>query len=78
MTGQELSMHELNVEKVRRDFPILGRLVNGKPLVYFDNAATSQKPKQVIDAMNNYYEEENANIHRGVYKLSENATKRYE
>ena len=63
---------------VRRDFPILGRSVHGKPLVYLDNAATAQKPRAVIDAISNYYLSDNANIHRGVHELSERATAGYE
>jgi cysteine desulfurase / selenocysteine lyase len=63
-----------DVEKIRRDFPILSRDVRGKKLVYLDNAATSQKPQAVIDAVKRYYEQENANIHRGVHFLSELAT----
>ncbi len=66
------------VEKVRADFPILRTMAHGKPLVYVDNAATSQKPRQVIDATSRYYAEQNANIHRGVYLLSEQATAAYE
>jgi cysteine desulfurase/selenocysteine lyase len=62
----------------RRDFPILGETVHGKPLVYLDNAATSQKPRAVIDAVSSYYEHHNANVHRGVHKLSELATADYE
>lgn len=62
----------------RHHFPLLRQWVNGKPLVYFDNAATSQKPQMVIDAMMHYYEEENSNIHRGVHYLSEQATQAYE
>ncbi len=62
----------------RHHFPLLRQYVNGKPLVYFDNAATSQKPQAVIDAMMRYYEEENSNIHRGVHSLSERATQSYE
>ena len=68
----------LDVEKIRKDFPILKVKVNGKPLVYFDNAATSQKPKQVIDALSDYYENYNANIHRSIHKLGEQATLAYE
>ena len=56
-----------NVENIRKDFPILSRKVNGKPLVYLDNAATSQTPQQVIDAIVDYYSNYNANIHRGVH-----------
>jgi cysteine desulfurase / selenocysteine lyase len=67
-----------DVEKVRADFPILRQLVYGKPLVYLDNAATSQKPRVVIDAITRYYEHENSNIHRGVHYLSERATADYE
>jgi cysteine desulfurase/selenocysteine lyase len=67
-----------DVEKIRADFPILQRKVHGKPLVYLDNAATSQKPRQVIDAIVRYYEGSNANIHRGVHFLSEIATEEYE
>jgi cysteine desulfurase / selenocysteine lyase len=67
-----------DVERVRKDFPILRRSVNGKPLVYLDNAATAQKPQGVIDAIAHYYETENANIHRGVHYLSQRATEDYE
>jgi cysteine desulfurase/selenocysteine lyase len=66
------------VEKIRGDFPILQRVVNGKPLIYFDNAATSQTPKIVIDAIVDYYMNYNANIHRGVHTLSQEATDKYE
>src|ERR1044071_4106713 len=66
------------VETVRRDFPILAQKVHGKPLVYLDNGATSQKPRAVVDAVRRYYEEENSNIHRGVHYLSERATAAYE
>ncbi|UZH56458.1 cysteine desulfurase [Salinimicrobium tongyeongense] len=67
-----------DVETIRKDFPILSREVNGKPLVYFDNAATSQTPQQVIDAIVDYYTRYNANIHRGVHTLSQEATDAYE
>src|SRR5690554_1352567 len=67
-----------NVEAIRKDFPILNREVNGKPLVYFDNAATSQKPKAVVEAIADYYYNYNANIHRGVHTLSQEATDAYE
>src|SRR5438876_8360463 len=68
-----------DARELRRDFPILARRVaGGKPLVYLDNAATSQKPRQVIDAVTRYYEHSNANVHRGVYALSEEATALYE
>ncbi|QWX85749.1 cysteine desulfurase [Cellulophaga sp. HaHaR_3_176] len=68
----------MNVTKIREDFPILKREVNGKPLVYFDNAATSQTPQQVIDVIVDYYSNYNANIHRGVHSLSQEATDKYE
>jgi cysteine desulfurase/selenocysteine lyase len=68
----------LDIQKIRADFPILLQKVNGKPLVYFDNGATSQKPKVVIDAIAKYYQEINANIHRGVHTLSQLATDAYE
>ena len=68
----------LDIQKIRADFPILTQKVNGKPLVYFDNGATSQKPKVVIDEIMKYYEEINANIHRGVHTLSQLATDAYE
>jgi len=64
--------------KIRKDFPILNRKVNGKPLIYFDNAATSQKPQIVIDTLSNYYQKTNANVHRGVHTLSQEATKEFE
>lgn len=67
-----------DVQAVRKDFPILSREVNGHPLVYFDNAATSQTPQQVIDAISDYYSRYNANIHRGVHSLSQEATDAYE
>jgi len=67
-----------DVERVRKDFPILKQKVHGKPLVYFDNAATSQKPLVVIEAEDRFYREYNANIHRGVHELSERATRAYE
>ncbi|WP_346882446.1 cysteine desulfurase [uncultured Algibacter sp.] len=67
-----------NINEIRKDFPILSRKVNGKPLVYFDNAATSQTPQQVIDVIVDYYSNYNANIHRGVHTLSQEATDLYE
>jgi len=67
-----------DVENIREDFPILHQEINGKPLVYLDNAATSQKPKSVIDSIEKYYRGYNSNIHRGVHTLSENATEAYE
>src|SRR2546423_9458154 len=68
----------LNTQAVRADFPILSRQIHGKPLVYLDSAATSQKPAAVIDAMDDYYRRYNANPHRGVYTISEEATAAYE
>src|ERR1043166_9506708 len=65
-------------EHIRADFPILHQKVHGKPLVYLDNAASSQKPKAVIDALRHYYENDHANVHRGVHALSERATELYE
>ena len=67
-----------DIDKIRAEFPILKRTVNGKPLVYFDNAATSQTPQIVIDAIIDYYSNYNANIHRGVHTLSQEATDKYE
>ncbi|MBK6986614.1 MAG: cysteine desulfurase [Bacteroidetes bacterium] len=67
-----------NVNEIRKDFPILSRTVNGKPLVYFDNGATAQKPQQVIDAISHYYAYQNSNIHRGVHTLSREITIAYE
>jgi len=67
-----------DVERIRAEFPILNQKVNGKPLVYLDNAATSQKPQVVIDAISRYYLEENSNIHRGVHFLSDKATQSFE
>ncbi|MFP3279351.1 MAG: cysteine desulfurase, partial [Candidatus Micrarchaeota archaeon] len=68
----------LDVEAIRKDFPILSSKMNGKQLVYLDNAATTQKPRQVINAIEDYYTKYNANIHRGIYKLAEEATAMYE
>ncbi len=71
-------MSVLDVQRIRRDFPILDRKVHDKPLVYLDNAATTQKPRQVIEALVNYYSRYNANIHRGLHALAEEATAAYE
>ena len=68
----------LDVARIRQDFPILERKVNGRPLVYLDNAATTQKPRQVIDALVDFYEQNNANVHRGVHTLSIESTDMYE
>ncbi len=81
--GYEVSLSTIkfpmiDLNKIRADFPILNREVNGKPLVYFDNAATSQTPQQVIDTIVDYYSNYNANIHRGVHTLSQEATDKYE
>ena len=64
--------------KLRADFPILDQKVHGKPLIYFDNAATSQKPRAVIQALVHYYEHDNANVHRGIHELSMRATTAFE
>jgi cysteine desulfurase/selenocysteine lyase len=71
-------MKTLDVEAIRNDFPILRRMFNGKPLVYLDSGATSQKPEQVIEAESRFYREHNANAHRGIYTLGEEATEAYE
>ena len=76
--GWQRARTALDVAKIRGDFPILKQQVHGKPLVYLDNAATSQKPQAVIDAVNRYYATENSNIHRGIHYLSERATAEYE
>src|SRR5215213_9774330 len=68
----------LDIADIRRQFPILGREVKGKPLIYLDNAATSQKPQVVLDALLNYYTGYNANIHRGIHTLAEEATAAFE
>lgn len=75
---KKTSAAAFDVETIRRDFPILSIQVHGKPLVYLDNAATTQKPLAVLDAIDRYYRQENANVHRGVHALSELATKKYE
>ena len=69
---------QIDVEAVRGDFPILSRVINGSPIVYLDSTATSQKPKQVIDALADFYRTSNANVHRGIYTLSEESTAAYE
>src|SRR4249919_2245849 len=68
----------IDIQKIRQQFPVLNRTVKGKPLVYLDNAATSQKPQAVIDALVNYYTGYNANIHRGIHTLAEEATAAFE
>jgi cysteine desulfurase/selenocysteine lyase len=77
-TDAVVSARVFDVEKIRRDFPILQQTVHGKPLVYLDNAATTQKPLAVMEAVENYYRRDNSNIHRGVHTLSERATEHYE
>lgn len=79
MTGSTtIKKASIHLEKIRADFPILSRKVNGKPLIYFDNGATAQKPLSVIKAMDHYYKFQNANIHRGVHTLSQEITLEYE
>ena len=65
-------------EEIRLDFPVLNQTVNGYPLIYFDNAATSQKPRAVIDTLSHFYERDNSNVHRGLHELSNRATAAYE
>src|SRR5215467_3112492 len=69
---------KFDVARVREDFPILQQRVHGKPLIYLDNAATTQKPRVVIDALQEFYSQDNSNVHRGVHLLSERATRAYE
>jgi cysteine desulfurase/selenocysteine lyase len=78
MEGVASATPRLDVAAIRGDFPVLHQQVHGKPLVYLDNAATTQKPVQVIEALSRYYEHDNANVHRGVHQLSERATEAYE
>ena len=75
---QAITQTPLDIQKIRADFPVLDQLVNGRPLVYFDNAATTQKPRAVLDALVHYYEHDNANIHRGIHALAERATANFE
>src|SRR5438876_6643645 len=78
---QTVAVHDkpgLNVSAIREDFPILQQTVNGKPLIYLDSTATSQKPEVVIQALDEYYRKYNANIHRGIYSIAEEATARHE
>ena len=72
------SFTDAEIEKIRQDFPILHQKVHGQPLIYFDNAATSQKPRAVIQALVDYYERDNANVHRGIHELSNRASAAYE
>jgi cysteine desulfurase/selenocysteine lyase len=69
---------DLDVQAIRKDFPVLARRINGSPLVYLDNAATTQKPQSVIDSLNRYYSEDNSNVHRGVHTLSQRSTDAFE
>src|SRR5690606_24219128 len=78
MTEISAQVLPFDVERVRADFPILHQQVNGQPLVYFDNAATTQKPNAVIDAISNYYREDNSNVHRGAHTLADRATAKFE
>lgn len=78
MTSDAIHTANLDIQKVRKEFPVLDQRVNGRELVYFDNAATSQKPLSVINALVDYYKGYNANIHRGIHTLAEKATKAYE
>src|SRR5437660_2371433 len=73
-----MSSRQPNWTDLRADFPILDQKVNGEPLIYFDNAATTQKPRPVIDALDHYYERDNANVHRGIHELSNRATAGFE
>ena len=68
----------LDIKKIRADFPLLEREMNGKPIVFLDSAASSQKPRQVVAAMDQYYRHQHANVHRGVYQLSQEATDAFE
>lgn len=78
MNSPVLNIEKINVTNLRKEFPILDQTINGKPLIYFDNAATSQKPLSVINAVSEYYETINSNVHRGIHTLSERATEAYE
>ncbi len=78
MSESAIIQEKLDVYAIRRQFPVLKREVKGKPLIYFDNAATSQKPQKVLDAMTDYYTNHNANIHRGIHTLAEEATAAFE
>src|SRR5688500_19762493 len=77
-TAQKTMVRRIDVEKIRKEFPVLHQQVNGRDLVYLDNAATNQKPKRVIDALVDYYSGYNANIHRGIHTLAEKATRAFE
>src|SRR5437870_8242710 len=72
------SSKQVDWAALRKDFPVLDQKVHGQPLIYLDNAATSQKPQAVLDALKNYYERDNANVHRGIHELSNRATAGFE
>lgn len=78
MMSNTMTDHHIDVEKIRKEFQVLHQEVNGKPLIYFDNAATNQKPQRVIDALVHHYQHDNANIHRGVHTLAERSTAKFE
>src|SRR3954471_12609729 len=78
MQGKGETFTDAEIKKIRADFPILHQKVHGHPLVYLDNAATSQKPREVIDALVHYYECDNANVHRGIHELSNRSSNAYE
>src|SRR5271163_464999 len=77
-TTMSTAPKKIDWAKLRADFPILDQKVHGHPLIYFDNAASSQKPRAVIDAVSHYYERDNANVHRGIHELSNRATNAFE
>src|SRR2546425_11366755 len=77
-TSSVPKIQKLEEVRLRADFPILDQRVHGHPLIYFDNAATTQKPKAVIEALRRYYERDNANVHRGIHELSNRATAAFE
>jgi cysteine desulfurase/selenocysteine lyase len=78
MAVSSLQIEPFDVERIRSDFPILHQEVNGQPLVYLDNAATTQKPNAVIDAISDYYRTDNSNVHRGAHALADRATVKFE
>src|SRR5258706_344663 len=78
ITSTPPKLKKVDFGKIRGDFPILDQKVHGQPLIYFDNAATTQKPRVVLDALRRYYEKDNANVHRGIHELSNRATAAFE
>ena len=78
LSTPEAPASTLDVERIRQDFPILRETSHGKQIVYLDNAASTQKPRQVIDAVSRHYERDNANVHRGIHELSNRATDAYD